>query len=86
VDEWLDQLADALGVDPLDAEETREILDASREVAHGVERRYAPLASFLLGVAAGSGPAGGSRGEAFRSALERLRALIPPGGEAGSAG
>ncbi|HEY7281807.1 MAG TPA: DUF6457 domain-containing protein [Actinomycetota bacterium] len=71
MDRWLDQLAEALGVDPLGPEETREILGLSRDVAHRVERRYAPLASFLLGAAAG-------RTGQFQDAVERLRALLPP--------
>jgi hypothetical protein len=75
VDQWLDELAVALGVEPLSREQTGKILKVSREVAHGVERMYAPLASFLLGAAVQrAGPPGQ---EAFTAAVERLRALIP---------
>jgi len=72
---WLDELSAALGVEPLGPEETREILGLSRDVAHRVERRYAPLASFLLGAAAARG---GGSGEAFRDAAGLLRDLLPP--------
>lgn len=48
---WLDHLARALGVD---AEiPVADLLDATREIAHAVERKAAPLSTFLIGVAAG---------------------------------
>jgi hypothetical protein len=82
VDRWLDQLAETLGVDPLGGAETGELLRASRDVAHGVERRYAPLASFLLGAATERRvAAGASRDEAFRGAVERLRSVLPETGD-----
>jgi Domain of unknown function (DUF6457) len=78
MDGWMDELAAALGVEPLGAGETGEILRVSREVAHGVERRFAPLASFVLGVAVERARAAGADGgEAFDVAVQRLRALIP---------
>ena len=78
MDRWLDELAEALGVDALGGGETGELLRASRDVAHGVERRYAPLASFLLGAATErAAAAGASRDEAFRGAVERLRSVLP---------
>jgi len=85
-DRWLDRLAEALGVEPLTPEETGEILRVSRDVAHGVERRYAPLASFLLGAATErASRAGGPPDEAFRVAVGRLRELIPASGDEPSA-
>ncbi len=49
---WIDNLAQALGIDaaeiPVD-----ELLDLTRDVAHGVERKAAPLTTFMLGLAAG---------------------------------
>ena len=80
MDPWLDELAEALGVEPLGREQTGEILKVSREVAHGVERMYAPLASFLLRASA----AGAPRDEAFRAAVGRLRANIPEAPAGGS--
>jgi hypothetical protein len=78
----MDELAAALGVDPLDGRETGEILRVSREVAHGVERMYAPLASFLLGASVErAAAAGADRGEAFEVAVRRVRGLLPPAGE-----
>ncbi|HXJ65789.1 MAG TPA: DUF6457 domain-containing protein [Actinomycetota bacterium] len=79
MDRWLDELAEALGVEPLEAGESGDLLRSSRDVAHGVERRFAPLASFLLGVATERGTAAGaSRAEAFAAAVERLRWTLPP--------
>lgn len=48
---WLDVVGAVLGVDasevPVD-----DLLDLTRDVAHTVERKYAPLTTFMLGVAA----------------------------------
>ncbi|HVE47147.1 MAG TPA: DUF6457 domain-containing protein [Acidimicrobiales bacterium] len=53
--EWLDGVADALGVPRLEPAEIERLLDLARVVAHGTERRNAPLATFLVGRAAGAG-------------------------------
>ena len=61
MDDWLDDFARALGERPLEREEVGAVLGLARDVAHGVERRLAPLASFVAGmhvqrrVAEGSG-------------------------------
>ena len=52
LDEWLDDAADALGIER-DAIERDLLLDLTREVAHGVARPAAPLTAYLLGLAAG---------------------------------
>ena len=49
---WLARVATLLDVDPHEVL-TAELLDLTREVAHGVERKSAPLTTFLLGYAAG---------------------------------
>lgn len=46
---WLDRYAEALGVPALAAEDVDAILDLAREVAHGTERKNAPLATWLAG-------------------------------------
>lgn len=51
MDPWLDALADLLDVARLDATEVDELLAIARDVAHGTERRFAPLSTFLAGVA-----------------------------------
>ena len=49
---WLARVATLLNVDQHEML-TAELLDLTREVAHGVERKSAPLTTFLLGYAAG---------------------------------
>ena len=49
---WMTRVATLLDVDPHEVL-TTELLDLTREVAHGVERKSAPLTTFLLGYAAG---------------------------------
>ncbi len=75
---WIDQLAEALGEDTLTPQETAELLEAAREVAHRVERRITPLSAFLLGQAVGRSLAGGaSRDDAVTAALDTVRSLLP---------
>jgi molybdopterin-guanine dinucleotide biosynthesis protein A len=49
---WMTRVAALLDVDPHEVL-TTELLDLTRVVAHGVERKSAPLTTFLLGYAAG---------------------------------
>ena len=49
---WMTRVATLLNVDSHEIL-TSELLDLTREVAHGVERKSAPLTTFLLGYAAG---------------------------------
>ena len=66
-DEWLVAAAEALGVDPPEGQD--DLLDLTREIAHGVERRMGPLTLLMLGQAVG---AGGDR----EALVARLRALL----------
>jgi hypothetical protein len=50
---WLARVAAILEVDQHEVP-VAELLDLTREVAHGVERKSAPLTTFLLGYAAGA--------------------------------
>jgi Domain of unknown function (DUF6457) len=70
LDEWVDKVCGELSID--DEIDIDELLDLARDVAHGVERRAAPIATFLAGLAAG-------RGESVESvdeAVQRIRALV----------
>jgi molybdopterin-guanine dinucleotide biosynthesis protein A len=49
---WMARVATLLDVDSHEVL-TAELLDLTREVAHGVERKSSPLTTFLLGYAAG---------------------------------
>jgi Domain of unknown function (DUF6457) len=53
MDEWLDRWAEALGEHALGSEEIGAMLRLSRDVAHGVERKLAPLSSYLAGIHVG---------------------------------
>ncbi len=54
LDDWIDSACAELGIDRAVVDE-RVVLDLAREVAHQVDRPAAPLTSFLIGVAVGSG-------------------------------
>ena len=69
----LQDMAAALGVAALSAEEETLLLDASRDVAHGSQRRYAPLSTFLLGVAVAGST---DRAADLRAAVSRLQAVL----------
>ena len=69
LDDWLERYARQLGVPPLGDEETAALLDLAREVAHGSQRRFAPLSAFLAGVLVGA--QAGEENEAVR--LDTIR-------------
>ena len=77
---WLDRLAQAFELDAPTDEEIAAVLDAARDVAHGVERRITPVSTFLLGMHVERSVAGGaSRKEALASSIAALRATLPTG-------
>jgi hypothetical protein len=71
LDEFLRTTCTALGVD-LEAVDQKLILDLTKEVAHNVARPAAPLAAFVVGLAAGK--AGGDA-EAVSAAARKVAAL-----------
>jgi uncharacterized protein DUF6457 len=78
MDAWLEALATTLGVDPLTDDQVMELLGVARDVAHGVERRATPLATFLLGAAAQRRIGNGATAaDAFGDALTELRTVLP---------
>ena len=80
--DWIDQLAEALGVEALSTPETERILRVARDVAHRVERKDTPLAAFLLGLdVAHRTASGGARGVALDEAVAATEALLPPPAE-----
>ena len=48
MDDWPSRYSTALGLD-LSDDEIDAILDLARDVAHGTERRFAPLSAYLAG-------------------------------------
>jgi hypothetical protein len=69
--QWLARLGAELGTDDvaLDEGAITDLLDLTREAAHGVERVAGPLTTFLVGVAVG-------RGADVAVAVEAARALL----------
>jgi hypothetical protein len=53
LDGWVSAVCLELGLDPAVVPDV--VLDVARDVAHGVERRAAPLTTFLLGRAVEAG-------------------------------
>lgn len=77
--DWTDRLAETLEVARLDAGQQGTLLQASREIAHRVERREAPLSTFLLGLAVGGRTAAGADpADALKEAVDATLALLPP--------
>lgn len=70
-EEWVEEVRVELGL----AEEVDVdlVLELARDVAHGVERRAAPVSTFLAGLAAGL--AGGGRA-AEEAAVAKVRAVV----------
>ena len=75
---WTDALAEALDVSPLGEDEAERLLDASRDVAHRVQRKVTPLTAFLVGTAVGEAVARGTTaGDALDDALATVARLLP---------
>lgn len=75
---WSEQVRAVTGVEAWDRVETDLVLDLAREVAHGTERRFAPLTAYALGVAVGSrlGKAAGSAGQRHDVLAELVASLV----------
>jgi hypothetical protein len=54
LDEWVAEAAPSLGIDPSEVP-IGTVLELARRAAHGVARPAAPVTTFLLGLAVGSG-------------------------------
>ena len=71
LEDWTEEVCAALGLDA-DVVDLDLLLDLSRDVAHAVERRAAPVTTFLVGLAAGREPTGDSVAEATDIVLALL--------------
>ena len=72
LDDWLVQASRALDInaDAIPADLRKELLDVTRDVAHGVARIAGPLTCYLVGIAVG-------RGLSPTAAVAKLAALLP---------
>lgn len=72
LDDWITQAATALDVpaDAIPADLRNELLDLTRDVAHGVARVAGPLTCYLVGIAVG-------RGADPSAALTALSSVVP---------
>ena len=78
LDEWVAEAAVLVGIDPADVP-IGTVLDLARRAAHGVARPAAPLTTFLLGLAVGSGRSA----DDLDTLADRLGALAEQRGAAG---
>jgi Domain of unknown function (DUF6457) len=76
---WIDELAEALGAEPLSEDEVERLLNVARDGAHGIERKITPPASFLLGMGVQARmQSGDTRATALAAVIADLRAGMPP--------
>lgn len=77
--DWIDGLANELGLEPLTTHEVDHLLASSRGVAHRIERRATPLAMYLMGVEVGRQMGlGRTRDEALEDAVHTVLLRLPP--------
>jgi hypothetical protein len=78
--EWISRLASALGEQPPTREEIGTALRLARDVAHGVERKLAPVSTFVAGMHVARRQAeGGGADVALREVEEAVAELLAPG-------
>lgn len=86
MERWIDELADALDAERLSKDEVARLLGVARDIAHRVERKVTPLATFVLGEAVGRSVATGTeRSVALDQVLETATSLLPAPSEAEAA-
>lgn len=71
---WSEQVESVTGIAAWDRVETDLILDLARVVAHGTERRFAPLTAYAMGVAVGQQL--GAEADQAEARQDALRALV----------
>ena len=81
LEDWFAALAERTGTPKLGADEAATVLDLTRVVAHTSERRYAPLAAYVVGIALGQSEVALdplARDARVREVLEAARDLAAP--------
>jgi hypothetical protein len=74
------RLAEAAGTPALAEDEVEAVLALARDVAHGAERRFAPLAAYAAGLAIGAATDPAERAERVRGVIRAAGGLLegPP--------
>jgi Domain of unknown function (DUF6457) len=75
--EWVDRLAAELHLEALSTHERDHLLEASREVAHRVERKATPLAMYVVGLSVGAQMGERKRDDAIEDAIHALLLRLP---------
>ena len=76
---YFERLAAEAGTPALGADEAAAVLDLARDVAHGAERRFAPLAAYAAGLAIGAATPPGDRATAVAGIIEVVHRLDASG-------
>ena len=77
--DWLQQVAGVLEVEAPSPQQTNQVLELARDVAHGVERRITPVSTLLVGMSVERRRAAGEPfADALTAVLSEVRAAIPP--------
>ncbi len=70
---WSERVAEVLGQPAWDDHEATAVLDLARDIAHGVERKFAPLTTYAIGIAVGRALADDTlTSEARRAVLDQI--------------
>lgn len=70
---WSERVAEVLGQPAWDDAEATAVLDLARDIAHGVERKFAPLTTYAIGIAVGRALADDTlTSEARRTILDQI--------------
>jgi hypothetical protein len=78
VEEWVRQVSKTLGIEG--DVDTKALLDVARVAAHKVERRAAPVTTYLMGVAIAQGDADRSLEDLAKDVIALARAWEAEGG------
>jgi Domain of unknown function (DUF6457) len=71
LEEWVAELSAALDI--TDETDVKKLLDVARVVAHKIDRRAAPVTTYLMGVAVARGPEGTSLEEISKQVVALAR-------------
>lgn len=77
--EFFDRLAAQAGTARIADDEVTAVLDLARIVAHGTERRFAPLAAYAVGLGLPADTRPAERAEHVRNVIAAVQRLVDDG-------